>query len=299
MNAEHTSPVPDALARAAALTAPRGSSRSLIAGANAWFRAKESTRADRILSDPFAHLLAERDLRVQAVRFGRFTLPPLYRAIDDLQAAHCMRHRAIDELVLAAVSDGFTQVVVIGAGYDMRCVRFADRLAGVRWIELDHPLTQHRKQALLAQHGLRQAAGYGAIDLLTDSLDSALAAAGFDRSLPTCFVLEGLIHYLPAARLEAVLASMASAAPRVRVALSFISTEAFHRRTRIFGALVSSLKEIPVLHFTADELSARCARHRLTGFASWNYDQQVAAFAPSVTRRPRLSQDVARIDLER
>ena len=50
-------------------------------------------------------------------------------AVDELQIAHCVRHRSIDELCLQAVGrDGFRQIVVLGAGYDTRPLRLGDHL---------------------------------------------------------------------------------------------------------------------------------------------------------------------------
>ena len=57
-----------------------------------------------------------------------------------------------DELTLAAATSGTSQVVIVGAGYDCRALRF--RHAGVRYFELDHPATQRDKQARLARLGV-------------------------------------------------------------------------------------------------------------------------------------------------
>lgn len=274
--------------------------RSLIAGANAWFRASESERpGDPILEDPLAASLAERDVRVQAIRYARFALPPLYRAIEELKTAHCVRHRAIDELVLRAVeADGFRQVVVVGAGYDTRPTRFSSRLEGVRWIELDHPATQARKRARVEHfEGVRDVEMLP-VDLSVTSLTDALAESSLDRAEPVVFVLEGLIHYLTHARLEALLGALAQAGPRVRVVFSYIRSEMYHARTTSFGRLVLMVREIPQLHFTLEEMAARCSRHRLGQFQNWNFSEQVRDFAPQAEGRPaRLSQDVATVDL--
>jgi hypothetical protein len=90
--------------------------RSLVAGVNAMFRAAESRRREgRILDDPFAARFAERDARVRAIRAARGFVPGLARLLEELQTAHCIRHRAIDALCLAAAADGYRQVVIAGA----------------------------------------------------------------------------------------------------------------------------------------------------------------------------------------
>src|SRR5262249_56890053 len=52
-----------------------------------------------------------------------------------------------DRVVVRALDGGMRQVVVAGAGYDGRALRYAK--PGVRWFEIDHPDTQHDKRARL------------------------------------------------------------------------------------------------------------------------------------------------------
>jgi hypothetical protein len=53
------------------------------------------------------------------------------------RASLIARTRFFDDRVLAALSAGIGQVVILGAGYDDRALRF--RSPGVRFFELDHP----------------------------------------------------------------------------------------------------------------------------------------------------------------
>ena len=66
----------------------------------------------------------------------------------EMQARLAARTRFFDEQVLAALDRGIRQVVIAGAGYDDRALRF--RSPGVRYFELDHPATQADKRRLLA-----------------------------------------------------------------------------------------------------------------------------------------------------
>src|SRR5882757_7971345 len=45
------------------------------------------------------------------------------------------------------LTGGAEQLVILGAGYDSRPYRFADRLGGVQVFEVDHPATSTAKQA--------------------------------------------------------------------------------------------------------------------------------------------------------
>jgi len=259
--------------------------RSLIAGANAWFRAAETKRSDAILRDEYAIHLAERDPRVQAVRFGRFVVPPLAREIEELQVAHCVRHAAIDRLVLDAVADGFARVMIVGAGYDMRASRFSLRNA----IEVDHPATQARKIERLGGRG--NGVTRVARDLLVEDLP--------ESTEPTVFVVEGFLHYLSPHRFDALLATMARA-PRARIIASFIRTEMYVNADSLFVNLIKLVREIPRLHFTTKGLEERFARHGFRSFRSWDAAAQIAELVPQASgRRIRLSQDVAIAELIR
>jgi methyltransferase (TIGR00027 family) len=279
----------------------RPEQRSLVAGANALFRAAESKRPshDRILEDPWASYLAEDDLMIHAIRYARFVLPPLARAIDELQTAHCVRHRSIDELLLRAIRDvGIQQVVVVGAGYDMRASRLADHLVGVRWIEADHPATFERKwQILSGVRGVRLDVERVAVDLASESLEHALERTAYDRHLPTCFIAEGLIHYLPLARVVALLGTATRVLAPSRFLFSFIRTEMYANTHAAFNHLIQLLREIPRLHFDPEKLAELCRAQGFQRFRSWQAPQQIAEFAPMAQTRPiRLSQDVAQID---
>lgn len=254
--------------------------RSLIAGANAWFRAAESERRDPILVDKYAVHLAERDPRIQAVRFGRFAIPPLAREIEELKVAHCVRHAAIDRLVLDAVEDGFARVMIVGAGYDMRASRFG--LKNV--VEVDHPATQARKIERLRSLQVAPVTRVAA-DLMVDDLPAS--------NEPTVFVLEGFLHYLSPHRFDDLLHSIA-AAPRARIIASFIRTEMYVNADSLFVNLIRLVQEIPRLHFTTEGLRERLARHGFERFRAWDAGAQIDELVPNARgRRIRLSQDVA------
>jgi methyltransferase (TIGR00027 family) len=112
-----------------------------------------------------------------------------------LRPSIAARTRFFDQQVLDALSRGVRQVVVCGAGYDDRALRF--RLTGARFFELDHPGTQHDKAARLARldtdlSGLTLVPA----DFRTDDAAEALAFAGHGASQPTLFLCEGLLIYL-------------------------------------------------------------------------------------------------------
>jgi methyltransferase (TIGR00027 family) len=108
------------------------------------------------------------------------------------------RTRFFDERVLAATSAGTGQVVILGAGYDDRALRF--RSPGVRFFELDHPATQADKaRRLRALRAARPGSGgptLAAADFRADDVAGVLEASGHDAGQPTLFLCEGLLVYL-------------------------------------------------------------------------------------------------------
>ena len=126
-----------------------------------------------------------------------------------------------DETLLRACESGTRQVVIVGAGYDGRALRF--RQPGVGFFEVDHPVTQDDKQARLRRLQVdADDIRFVAVDLGHGSVPDAVAAAGHDPTSPTHFMCEGLTPYLPRSVLDALLRSLATvAAPGSTLAVDF------------------------------------------------------------------------------
>jgi methyltransferase (TIGR00027 family) len=141
------------------------------------------------------------------------------------------RTRFMDEQVVSAIGRGTGQVVIFGAGLDDRALRF--RTAGVRFFELDHPVTQADKAARLR----RLAAGPGdapggpvlvPCDFQADEAGAVLAAAGHDPAEPTLFLCEGLLVYLDQQAGRRLLAASASVAAPGSVLAASLATHDSH-----------------------------------------------------------------------
>ena len=121
-----------------------------------------------------------------------------------------------DAQVRAALGDGFTQVAVIGAGYDTRAWRFGRD--GVKFFELDHPVTQADKR----RRAPRPGPTFVEADLATASAADSLIAHGLDASQPVLVIIEGVTMYLTRDVVEEQLGELArSAGPGSRLALDF------------------------------------------------------------------------------
>ena len=105
--------------------------------------------AERICCDP----LAERFLgaKYRMLLWGRPLRDVVERLIEQRFPGHhyyvIARTRYFDDLLEQRLAAGAEQLVILGAGYDSRPYRFADRLAGVQVFEVDHPATSTAKQA--------------------------------------------------------------------------------------------------------------------------------------------------------
>ena len=130
------------------------------------------------------------------------------------------RTRFFDREVLDALTAGVTQVVIVGAGYDGRALRF--RQGGVRFFEVDHPATQTDKRQRVAALGVPlDELTFVTVDLMEAGVDPALAAAGHQTDEPSLFICEGLLLYLSPAVVEQLLDDLRTrAAPGSRLAIS-------------------------------------------------------------------------------
>jgi methyltransferase (TIGR00027 family) len=128
------------------------------------------------------------------------------REIGGQTASLAARTRFFDERVLAAISAGTRQVVILGAGYDDRALRF--RTAGVRFIEVDHPVTQADKARRLNTMNAADGPVLAAADFSQDDVASALAACGHAAGQATLFLCEGLLVYLDAPTCVRLLAGL-------------------------------------------------------------------------------------------
>jgi len=138
------------------------------------------------------------------------TAEKLEAALPGLNAYMIARTVWLDELFLKALQEGVPQIVLMGAGYDSRAYRFAGHNKGTTIFELDTAPTQERKIACLrkARIPVPQGMKFTPIDFNKQSLDSVLEKAGFDRSLKTLFIWEGVSYYLEPGSVNATLDSV-------------------------------------------------------------------------------------------
>jgi methyltransferase (TIGR00027 family) len=179
-----------------------GATATMVAAARA-----VATRApDAVIDDPFAEPL------VRAVGVDFFTklasgelapseLDPEATGgignMDRFADGMAARTRFFDDFFLSATAAGVRQAVILAAGLDARAYRLTWP-AGTVVFEIDQPDVIAFKTETLAQLGAEPTADRRtvAVDLRDDWL-GALRASGFDDTLPTAWIAEGLFGYLP------------------------------------------------------------------------------------------------------
>lgn len=147
------------------------------------------TLAEIFLSDEGKGRLRDAATREWAIR--NLVTVPLY-------GYFIARTAYFDGIFRAALGNGPRQIVLLGAGYDTRSWRFRDHLAHTRVFELDIASTQESKRAALrrAGIGIPPQVTLVRIDFTTEDLEHVLVNAGYDPSVQTLFLWEGVTYYL-------------------------------------------------------------------------------------------------------
>ncbi|MEV0319429.1 SAM-dependent methyltransferase [Streptomyces sp. NPDC050658] len=191
-------------------------------------RAAETRRADRLYEDPYAaaltgdigpELLAE----VRAATFP----PDRERTLPSTPDYNAIRTRFFDDyLQRAAAEPETTQIVLAPAGMDSRAYRFdwPDRL---RWFEVDRPAVLAHKRDRLGDVKPRTDHREVAVDLTSPSWEEDLRAAGYDPTVPSTWLLEGLLYYIPEPDTHRILERIAAiSAPGSRIAADIVNAAA-------------------------------------------------------------------------
>ncbi len=139
------------------------------------------------------------------------------------------RKRAVEDHARKAIGEGFSQVVVVGAGYDTLAPRLYKSLPRVTFIELDRVPTQRVKmravmKPLLPAPNLATAS----LNLHKETLQDALARCPlYKSSANTLYIAEGLVMYLPEERVNELFAAVrGQGGAKSRILFTFLEPQA-------------------------------------------------------------------------
>jgi methyltransferase (TIGR00027 family) len=189
-------------------------------------RAEEAQKpaGARLFEDPFAAAFSRAGGHA-AEATERLLNLPFFR--DGIR----LRTRFIDDFVIESIAAGLDQVVILGAGFDMRALRLravAERDARV--YEVDTAPQLERKRTILKEARVKipPRVAYVPFDFTAtdfDALGEALEQKGFRRDAGAVFVWEGVIGYIDTRAADRTLHFMAQAGgPRGRVVVTHVDS---------------------------------------------------------------------------
>jgi len=108
------------------------------------------------------------------------------------------RTKYFDSVFHKAIKNRFEQILILGAGFDSRGIRFLSEDSVIKVFELDVPITQNAKieQFKKRQIKIHPNITFIPIDFNKESLTDKLIDYGFKKNQKTLFLLEGLMMYL-------------------------------------------------------------------------------------------------------
>jgi methyltransferase (TIGR00027 family) len=189
---------------------------SFSAEVMAFYRAAESVRpeAERLYYDPLARAFLSTPLRLLVKsRFlaGMVIWFVTERWIPGGVGVVLARSKYVDDCLRDCLAEGIGQLVILGAGYDSRAYRSFAFRREVRVFEVDHPATQAAKiRGLRRQFGyLPKYVAFVPVDFMEEEPTRRLLDSGYDRTIKTLFIWEGVSYYLSPEAVDNVLSFVA------------------------------------------------------------------------------------------
>ena len=184
------------------------------------FRAEENRAVNPLYRDLVVEIFLN-DETLHASGLVAASFPPVKDMVK-------VRTRYFDDTLEKQIRGGFHQVVILGSGLDTRAVR--KPAAGVTYFEIDDAATLKLKQDSYAQHGLDVKVEFIPGNYVTDGLIDLLEQNEFDFDLPTFFIWEGNIMYLPLQTAKLILTELRKSVKRFRLSFDYL-TEAVISKT--------------------------------------------------------------------
>lgn len=146
------------------------------------------------------------------------------------------RTKLIDDTIDVLPADRFCQLVVLGAGFDTRAYRLR-RLRSVPVFEVDHPDTQAVKRAVLQRElpAIPDNVTFVPSDFNLGALAETMAASGYQPSLPTLFLWEGVTNYLTEQAVDGMLRWCAAAVPDSILLFTYVHSDVLSRPEGFVG----------------------------------------------------------------
>lgn len=149
------------------------------------------------------------------------------------------RIRYIDEF-FQLYAHQFSNVFILGAGFDSRAIRFYNPLQESLVYELDHPTAQKNKIAKLKELSIVSPPNlrYIPIDFNQKNLNKALQALPKKKGDKHLFILEGLIMYLQPTTVEDLFSTISAYAPQSsEIIFDYVYSDVLTGQNTSYGSL--------------------------------------------------------------
>ncbi len=162
----------------------------------AMLRAYESSKPEdeRICYDPYAiHFINPKILEYAAKHRDEANT-----TVENNSGSIVARVRYFDDFVKKLIENGLEQLVIFGAGYDTRAYRIEELKEKVKVFEVDHPGTQSFKMEKIKEifDSIPEHVVFVPVDFEKETFSKKLFSKGYNRSLKTLFIMEGLLMYI-------------------------------------------------------------------------------------------------------
>jgi methyltransferase (TIGR00027 family) len=138
----------------------------------------------------YLNAMAKYNISRTALKKALFKVPGIYEYIVS-------RTKFIDE-IFKSLAANIEQVLIFGAGFDSRVIRFRNELKNAKVFELDAPITQQAKINRFMKKNIEFPPNlkFISLDFTKESLVEKLDEAGFKKNCTCLMLLEGLTYYL-------------------------------------------------------------------------------------------------------
>jgi methyltransferase (TIGR00027 family) len=157
------------------------------------------------------------------------------------------RTKYFDTVFMEALEHGFDQIVIFGAGFDSRALRFSELNKGTKVFELDAPTTQQEKLKVYQLKNLviTENLIFVPIDFNKENLVDKMAQSGFVTGRKTLFLLEAVTMYLPREAVESTLRFIKDASGMGSlIAFDYIYAGVLRKENKYYGERELSLKTL-------------------------------------------------------
>jgi methyltransferase (TIGR00027 family) len=185
------------------------------------FRAEENGAVRPLYRDAVVGLFLNEESRDAAERVAT-SFPPVKDMVK-------VRTKYFDDMLERHIRSHFRQVVILGAGLDTRAVR--KQAADVRYFEIDDAATLTLKQTCYEQQGVDVNVKFIPGNYVTDGLIDLLKRNDFDFDLPTYFIWEGNVMYLPLDSVKHTLAELRRCVKRFALSFDYMAEAVISKTT--------------------------------------------------------------------